>query len=133
MFARCFANPTKLVLALREIRAERSRIEQISRTKDLIYKEAGGHVGRPMGAANESHAHKHSGGERVGKKKKDDSYGESGATPESVTRIRQLVRAPRKTAAGPRLGVQQPAHRRVPFGASEARLGRTCVVRRNEV
>ena len=68
-----------------------------------------------------------------GKKKKDDSYGESGATPESVTRIRQLVRAPRKTAAGPRLGVQQPAHRRVPFGASEARLGRTCVVRRNEV
>jgi hypothetical protein len=70
VFARCFANPTKLVLALREIRAERSRIEQISRTKDLIYKEAGGHVGRPMGAVNESHAHKHSGGRVGGKKKK---------------------------------------------------------------
>jgi len=46
------------------------------------------------------------------------SYGESGPTPESVTRIGELVRAPRKAAAGLRLRVQQPAHGRVPFGAS---------------
>jgi len=65
MFARCFANPTKLVLTLREIRAERPRIEQVSRAKDLIYKEAGGHVGRPMGAANEFSHTQHSGREEV--------------------------------------------------------------------
>jgi len=63
MLARCFANPTKLVLALREIRAERPPIEQVSRAKDLIYKEAWGHVGRPMGAANEFSLHANTAGE----------------------------------------------------------------------
>jgi len=106
--------PTRLVLALREISAERPRIEQVSRAKDLIYKEGGGHVGRPIGAANESHTRKHSGREWW----KDCSYGESSPTPESVTRIGELVRAPREAAAGLRLRVQHPAHRRTPFGAS---------------
>jgi len=56
IFARRFANPTKLVLALCQKRAERARIEQITCAKNLIYKEAGGHVlGAPWGASNEDH------------------------------------------------------------------------------
>ena len=52
IFARRFANPTELVLALCQKRAERARIEQITRAKDLIYKEAGGaRIGRPMGSS----------------------------------------------------------------------------------
>lgn len=47
MFARCFAEPAKFVLALCEKRAERARIEQIPSAKDLICKKPGCHVGAP--------------------------------------------------------------------------------------
>ena len=47
MFTRCFADPTEFVLALREKRAERARIEQLSGAKNLICKKPGCHVGAP--------------------------------------------------------------------------------------
>ena len=69
---------------------------------------------------------------------RDWAYGKSGTAPEPVTRVRQLVRAPREAAPADRgqrlsLHVQQPAHRRVPLGALQARLRRTGVVGRDEV
>jgi len=79
-----------------------------------------------MGADNEDHTTQQ-------QQQRKMTYGEGGTTPEPVARIRQLVRAPRKAAAGLRLHVQQPAHRRVPLGALQARLRRTRVVLRDEV
>ena len=125
MFAWCFADPTKFVLALREKRAERVRIEQVSSTNDLICKKPGCHVGAPWEPLMRiSHSTPQ---ERGG------AYGKSSAAPEPVARIRQLVRAPRESAAADRgqrfrLHVHQPAHRRVPLGALQVGLRRTCVV-----
>ena len=61
------------------------------------------------------------------------AYGKSSAAPEPVARIRQLIRAPRESAAADRsqrlrLHVHQPAHRRVPLGALKVGLRRTRVV-----
>jgi hypothetical protein len=142
MFARCFADPTKFILALCEKRAERARIEKISSAKDLICKKTrrfASHAGAPWEQPMRDHAHR---GEEKGKKKEGGAYGKSSTTPEPVTRIRQLIRAPRKTAPAPtpadrsqrlRLHVQQPAHRRVPLDALQARLRCTCVVGWDEV
>jgi hypothetical protein len=47
MFARYFANPTKLILALCEKRVECARIEKISSAKDLICKKTRGATKAP--------------------------------------------------------------------------------------
>jgi hypothetical protein len=81
VFARCFADPTKFVLALCEKRAERARIEQISSAKDLICIKPGCHVGAPW--EQRMRITYHGRGRKEGK-----AYGKSSTTPKPVTRIR---------------------------------------------
>jgi hypothetical protein len=101
MFARRFADPTELVLALCEKCAERTRIDQITRTNYLIYKESGDQ--HWLGASHGSPLMKdftNTPQRRQRERMVGRTYGESGTTPEPVTSIRRLVRAPRKSAAG---------------------------------
>jgi hypothetical protein len=137
MFARCFADPTKSILGLCEkTRRVRAHRENLQRQGSNLQKNPGCHAGAPWEQLMRIPPHTH---HRRGLRKRSEmrwAYGKSSTTSKPVTRIRQLIRAPRKaTPAGRsqrlRLHVQQPAHCRVPLDALQARLLRTCARGRN--